>query len=277
MDLTIKKVLNSSVVLAIDTQGSEVIVLGKGIGYGKKSGAAIPREDVNQCFVPMNSPQVRQMEKLLKEMPPEIIDIAHQIVTYANDDLNGSLNDTFYFSLMDHIKFSIERLENNILFQNKLYWEVQNYYPKEFKIGTYAVDLINRELRVQLPKEEIASIAFHIINAEKSSDDVYDSMKVTKLLDELITIIRIQSRKRLEKESISYQRLITHIKFFAERLLTNKQLNGDDLIMQEHIFNTYTQATEIAIKIMQFLDRNYHLKVSSEELTYLIVHINRNL
>ncbi len=36
----IQKVLNSSVVLVQDDSGEESILLGKGIGYGRKSGRA---------------------------------------------------------------------------------------------------------------------------------------------------------------------------------------------------------------------------------------------
>ena len=41
MELTIRKVLNASVVLCVDNLENEFIVLGKGIGYGKKSGTKI--------------------------------------------------------------------------------------------------------------------------------------------------------------------------------------------------------------------------------------------
>ncbi|MDG2984007.1 PRD domain-containing protein, partial [Latilactobacillus curvatus] len=33
-------------------------------------------------------------------------------------------------------------------------------------------------------------------------------------------------KNQIQTGSISYQRLITHIKFFAERLLSNQQLTG---------------------------------------------------
>lgn len=49
--LWIKKVLNFSVVLVIDEYDQEFILLGKGIGYGKKIGVVIMDGDFNQVFV----------------------------------------------------------------------------------------------------------------------------------------------------------------------------------------------------------------------------------
>ncbi|MHC9537367.1 PRD domain-containing protein [Dellaglioa sp. BT-FLS60] len=277
MNLIIKKVLNSSVVLAQDTKGEEVIVLGKGIGYGTKAGSEISNESINQLFVPVTNPEIQQMENLLSSIPESIVDITQQIVKYATTQIATPLNKTLTFSLMDHINFSLERLEQGLSFKNKLYWEVKSYYPIEFKIGEKAVSLINKNFTVKLPKEEAASIAFHIINSEQDSLNSANSIEITKLINEIMTIISMGGQLELSQNSISYQRLLTHIKFFAQRILSNKQLDTDDTIMHNHLVSAYPAATKIAIKILTFLDAHYHLKVTSEELTYLIVHIQRNM
>lgn len=45
----IQKVLNSSVVLVQDDSGEESILLGKGIGYGRKAGEPIERHPQTAC------------------------------------------------------------------------------------------------------------------------------------------------------------------------------------------------------------------------------------
>ncbi|MDK1726557.1 PRD domain-containing protein [Dellaglioa algida] len=277
MNLIIKKVLNSSVVLAQDTKGEELIVLGKGIGYDKKAGTEISKESINQLFVPVTNPEVQQMESLLADIPENIVDITQQIVKDATTRLAAPLNKTLTFSLMDHINFSLERLEQGLSFKNKLYWEVKSYYPIEFEIGERAVRLINECFAIELLKEEAASIAFHIINAEQDTHNSTNSMEITKLINEIMTIISMGGKIELSQNSISYQRLLTHIKFFAQRILSGKQLDTDDAVIHNHLVSTYPEATKIAIKILTFLDVHYHLKVTSEELTYLIVHIQRNM
>lgn len=276
MDLTIKKVLNSSVVLATDAQDAELIILGKGIGYGKKPGMQVEDDIGNQWFVPVAAPQLKQVMALLEEMPSEVIEVTGQINQYAIQQLNQKLNEGLTFALMDHINFALQRLSNGMHIQNKLYWEVQNYYPEEFRIGEFSVRLINEKFNVTLPKEEIANIAFHIINAEKEGINDYDSMKVTALVDDVVSLIRYQVKNQIQTGLISYQRLITHIKFFAERLLSNQQLTGSDSFMNQHLRQKYPEATQIADLIVKFIDRKYQLTITEEELIYLIVHIERN-
>ncbi|MFR3430469.1 MAG: CAT RNA binding domain-containing protein [Holdemanella porci] len=50
MNYVIKKVLNSSVVLVSDHENNEFILLGKGIGYGKKVGESIDQSASNQIY-----------------------------------------------------------------------------------------------------------------------------------------------------------------------------------------------------------------------------------
>lgn len=275
--LKVKKVLNTSVVLVNDESHQDLIALGKGLGFGKKVGDEILQTQVERLFFPADSPQLNQYKAILEEASPVMIDLIQQVIVYAEKQLQTELNDNLSFLLLDHLKFAQERLEKEIKIQNKLYWEVQTYYPNEFKVGLYALKLLEENLALKFPKQEAANIAFHIINAQKNSNEEYDSMKVTKILTELMTIIRVQPEVRLDPQSISYQRLVTHLKYFVERLITKRQLVSDDMIMQEHVLNTYTKAATIALKLVEFIDVHYHEKVSGEELTYLIVHINRNI
>lgn len=276
MELTIRKVLNASVVLCVDNLENEFIVLGKGIGYGKKSGTKINYDDVNQIFVPVVSPEIRDIEKTLIDIPPKIVEITRRIVQKAQKEIKVNLNRSLTISLMDHINFCINRYREGIIFKNKLYWDVQSYYPLEFKVGKWAVALINKEECVELPREEAASIAFHIINSE-TSDEYKDSMTVTKLVNSLMSIINLSSKAKLDPESIGYQRMLTHIKFFAQRILRGKQLNDNDELMYNHIINMYPEATKIAIKILGFLEKQYRIKITNEELMYLVIHIHRNM
>ncbi|EJE99710.1 PRD domain-containing protein [Liquorilactobacillus mali] len=277
MSLIIKKVLNSSVVLAEDINHSESIILGKGIGYGAKQGQVIPQSDVYQFFVPIQSEQQSQIMALLDQISPEVVNVTTEIVQHANEKLKQTLTTRLSFTLMDHIDFVLQRLKNGMNIQNKLYWEVQTYYPEEFMVGQKAISLINERFNVELPKEEVANIAFHIINAEQDNDEDYDSLKITELVDDVVNLVRYQAKKDLPSGSISYQRLITHVKFFANRLFTDRQLDGSDDVMTMHLQNKYPIATRVANQICAFIQRKYGLQVSNEEFTFLVIHVERNI
>ena len=60
----IQKVLNSSVVLVQDDSGEESILLGKGIGYGRKAGEPIERQPSDRVFLPLSNPDAQPMLEL---------------------------------------------------------------------------------------------------------------------------------------------------------------------------------------------------------------------
>ena len=81
---TIKKVLNSSVVLAVDENGTELVVLGKGIGYGRKPGEIVAPDDANQVFVSLPDSDQRNLVELLTQIPGEIVEVTRSIVDLAS-------------------------------------------------------------------------------------------------------------------------------------------------------------------------------------------------
>lgn len=93
----IKKVLNSSVVLVEDEQKSDFIILGKGIGYGKKSGENIDVNDSTyQFYIPVVSDKSKQIMDLLDAISPEVLEVTHQVISLAKADLHTEFNDKFY-------------------------------------------------------------------------------------------------------------------------------------------------------------------------------------
>lgn len=272
MAYVIKKVLNSSVVLATDETNQEFILLGKGIGYGKKCGQKVMEEYITQVFTPQDKGQLKE---LLAGISPQVIDVATSIVELVKKQF-PDIQSNLLVSLIDHIDFALKRLENGLIFENKLYYDVQVYYPEEFNLGVKARKLINEYFNINLPPAEAASLAFHIADARNRSETSYDSMKISKITDEILHLFAIISGNKINRESLSYRRLLTHTKFFVERLITNAQLDGTDRIMYDHVLESYPKSTKMAIKILEYLDKQYHYKVTSEELMYLIIHIQRN-
>ncbi|WP_259317881.1 CAT RNA binding domain-containing protein [Holdemanella biformis] len=80
MNYVIKKVLNSSVVLVSDNENNEFILLGKGIGYGKKPGESIDQSASNQMFVPVENTKSKQFEELMDDIPIDILTITQEII-----------------------------------------------------------------------------------------------------------------------------------------------------------------------------------------------------
>ena len=73
--MRISKVLNSSVVLVQDDSGEESILLGKGIGYGRRPGQVIDRQPSDRVFIPLSNPDAQPMIELFSSIPPVYLEL----------------------------------------------------------------------------------------------------------------------------------------------------------------------------------------------------------
>ena len=63
---TILKVLNTSVVLVESSENKQkMIVLGKGIGFGKKAGESIADESVDEILIPLESNETNRIAEFI--------------------------------------------------------------------------------------------------------------------------------------------------------------------------------------------------------------------
>lgn len=271
----IKKVLNSSVVLVHDEKNKEFILLGKGIGYGKKAGEKIQPSSDNQVFVPAGDVNTIQYLNTLETMSLSILQVTKQIIVHAEQLMQTTFSNNLYFVLADHLQFAIERMKQNIVITNRVYWEIKTYYPEEFRAGLIGLSLIEEEMGIRLPDEEAANIAFHLANTRSDSDGDYDSIKYAKVIAEINNIVIFGINRTLDKQSIHYIRFVTHIKFFVERYFTGKLLSGEDDTLYQRMKMMNPKEFSIALHIKEFLENKYHILLPDEEISYLTVHIVR--
>ena len=173
--IKIKKVLNSSVVLVEDHEKFDFILLGKGIGYGRKIGENLKIDESHQLFIPLNDKKGKYIFDLVGTIPLEVLELSQSIVLEAKNKINIPFNDSICFVLADHIKFAIERFEKGLFISNSLMWEVQSLYPKEYEVALKSVKQINKKLNINLPEDEAVNIVFHLVNAQMGTNKRYDT------------------------------------------------------------------------------------------------------
>ena len=271
----IKKVLNSSVILVSDEQEKEYIILQKGIGYGRKSGQIVELSGESQIFVPLSSTDRNQFLELLKEIPVEYLELSQKIVIYAENQLHTKLNEHIYLALTDHLHFAVERFKEKVVITNRVFWELKTFYPKEYQIGLYALDIVREKLGINLPEEEAANVAFHIVNAQKDEDVQYDAMRAAKLIGKIVTLVTYLMKCQPDKESIHYSRFISHLQYFAERFFSDKMLDSPDDFLYEQIEKGYPKALNCAERVRTLVLKEYDKAITNEEVVYLAVHIQR--
>ncbi len=270
----IRKILNSNVVLVDDDEHNSFIIMGRGLGYGKKQGDIVQDSDQNQIFIPLSDSKQQAVLDLFNQLPQKVFELSEQIIRHAEKELERKLNVSVHLALADHIHFAIERCRQGLTITNRVLWEIKTFYRQEFAIGQYGVALLNEAYRLTLPEEEAANIAFHIANAESEAKEGLDSMQSARLIREIKDIVLYSLNRTVDEDSLHYARFIMHTRFFAERLLTGKQL-PDSGGLYELFHGEYTDCMPIVDKIEAYLRKKYQIIITREEKIFLAIHIKR--
>ena len=271
--MIINKILNNNVVITIDDNGEETIVMGRGIGYQKSKGEVIDETKVNKVFRISNREVSNKLQELLNNIPMEHMKLSSEIIEYAQLKLNKKLNESIYISLSDHTYSAIQRMKEGINVKNAILWETKRFYKEEFEIGMKALELIENRTGVKLPEDEAGFIAFHIVNAQLSEGNSLAS-DITKLMQEILNIVRYHLGVEFEEESVFYYRFIMHLKFFAQRLFSNNSHDGDtDKELLSIIKSKYSKEFECIVKIKNFIEKQYNYILTDDEMIYLTIHV----
>ena len=111
--MIIKKVLNNNVVLS-EKNNQEMVVMGKGIAFGKKAGDILEENKIDKTFYLQNFDTSERFKELLKDVPMKVVSLSYDIIEYAKNNLNIEFNDFIYITLTDHLNFAITRNKKSI-------------------------------------------------------------------------------------------------------------------------------------------------------------------
>lgn len=274
--MRIEKVLNNNVVISLDASGKDVIVMGSGIAFQKKRGDIIDQKKIERIFTQNDSDLASKIQSALKDIPIEYLEFTEQMIHYAQNELDTKFNDNLYLSLMDHIYFTIKRYHENMLIQNRLLFETKLMYPEEFRVGNEIVQKMNKMFNVDLPEDEAAFIALHFVNANLGTDNP-SSKTQDKIVQDMLTIIKNYFKLSINSDTLQYVRLVTHLKFFAQRITQKKMqaTSGGDVQLFSVVKERYSISYECVQRISQYLQIEYGYSISDEEKLYLTIHIER--
>lgn len=270
--MKIKKVLNNNAALASDENGNEIIYTGCGICFKKRAGDELDESKIEKTFVMEKANE--QFLKLVSDMPYEEIQVADEIIKYASANLGKRLCNNIYITLTDHLGFAIERAKSGTVLKNKLLWEIKNYYKVEYNLGCHSLEIIKEKLGVELPEDEAGFFALHIVNAELDGN-IHHTMETPEIMEDIISIVKYTYKSDLDENSFSYERFITHLKYFLQRAERNAYYEPQDSEVFEIIKDKFPEAYNCAMRIKSYMEAKYPEKLTDEEMLYLTVHISR--
>ena len=273
--MIIEKVLNNNVVVSIDPKTKkEIILLGSGIAFNRKIGQEVDESKIEKTFILDDKTLGNKFKKLINQIPDGVFQLSHEIISYASKELNVKFDKQIYISLSDHIAFAIKRYKKNMMIKNELLSEIRRVHKNEYKVALWALNFLNKKLKIELPEDEAGFIALHFINASLNQTTT-SSIESTKIVKDILNIIRYYFALEFNEDDLNYDRLLTHLKYFSKRIITNNQDNNSEDEFMNMVIKSYPEAYNCTLKIKEYIVNNYKYEVNSNEIVYLTLHIQR--
>jgi beta-glucoside operon transcriptional antiterminator len=247
--------------------------MGSGVGFKKSVGEIVDEALVEKTFILKQKDASEKFKLLLEDIPSQYVSLCYDIIEYAKNILGVELSDYIYVTLTDHISYALKLFEEGLNRPNPLIWEIKKFYTKEFEIGLKALEFIEDETGKKLLEDEAGNIALHLINAQVNNKGgkVEDIAKQTKMIQDILNIVKYTYNIPLDEKSLNYERFVTHLRFFFQRLSKNQEVEGEDDFLLQQVKAKYKKAYDCMLKIEAYLEK----ELSDEEKLYLTIHIQR--
>ena len=272
--MKITKVINNNVVSSIDEAGNEVILMGTGLGFKGKEGNVIDESKIQKIFHLEDAGVSQRFKELITDLPMELLNTCSNIIMYAKGILDTKLNENIYITLTDHINFALQRMEQDMMYPNPLSREVKTFYDLEYKIGEYALGIVEKDLGVRLPKDEAVSIALHVVSAEYDTK-VRDTVQITTFITNVIDKVKDYFHMELTETSLNYERFITHLKFLSRKVMSGGGMDEIEPELKKMISAMYPDEYQCSREIAEYIKEEYRREMSEGEIVYLTMHIER--
>ena len=147
--MKIEKVLNNNVVVALDENGAETVLMGRGLGFGRRTGDEAPPDKVEKRFTLHSDQLSDRFQQLMTSIPLPHFLMSERIINHAKIALGKELSDSIYVTLPDHISAAVNRYKEGIVLPNPLLWDIRQLYKDEFRVGLKANEIVKEETGVE--------------------------------------------------------------------------------------------------------------------------------
>ena len=273
----VRKALNHNTLIAISMENNqEYLVIGKGIGFGKKVSERFEIPENIECSVYSLQEQTERGKamELIKGIEPVYLEIAGKVLA-KSEEVFGKIDKNILFPMADHIAFAVQRIRANEQISNPLTDDIRALFHMEYKTAECVKDILWEMLQIEIDEHEIGYIALHIHSAIED-ENVALSMQIAMAVRECIRMIEEETGQTIDVMSLSYNRLMNHIRYMVARSIKGEKLklNMNDY-MSVKFPKSFWMATEVCKQLEKQLHRNSPL--DEVEIGYLAMHVERVL
>jgi len=281
----IRQILNNNLLLAEDSNHAEKLIWGRGIGFSNKKNQAYELQKGDKVYTMQssshNSKFMDQFNQLLEKVPYEYFKVTSKIIDIAKEYTGNEYDDFLLITLTDHIYFSVGRMKDGIYIGNPFLNDLRVLYEKEFGAAKAGLKYIKEISNLEIPDDEAGFIAIHLIESKINHNDDSGVIKTEILLQRIEEISDLVSSKiRLDKNSVSYNRFLIHLKYLLVRWSLGTENTDDELsdyeakLYREMIRKDRKLKKVLEIVVNYFQDEMNFTLDTSEKL-YLALHIKR--
>ncbi|MDZ5712822.1 PRD domain-containing protein [Jeotgalibacillus haloalkalitolerans] len=272
--MKIKKILNNSAVVIKDSDG-EKIVMGEGVGFQKRKNDLVSPAKIDKVFTMNQSNDHQKFEEAFKQFPEQHISLARDILSQAEKDLQIKINQYAYLSFTDHLSFAIERIQKGFIVENALLDQIKILYRKEYELGLWAKNYIKEKTNIDIPEDEVGNIALHLHTARMKINDMSSTLDKTATIQEITSIIENRFNINIVEDSLSYERLLSHLQLSLKHLFSDERAHQMDAQMSTLLKNHLSESYDCAQEVGRFIEEKYKKPYPEEEIIYIAMHIER--
>ncbi|MFZ4450415.1 glucose PTS transporter transcription antiterminator GlcT [Salibacterium aidingense] len=271
--MEVKKVLNNNVIIARHPEYEEVVLTGKGIGFGKKEGAPVQEEGAEKFFVLKNQQEQEQYKQLLIEVDESFIGCMNECMAMLENRFQVQLHEHIHVALTDHLYYAVHRIKQGMEIRNPFLQETELAYPAEFQAARDLLFHVEKCTGIAMPEGEVGFVALHIHTAltQRSIQEVNEH---TMLVSELVKRIEETLDISMDTKDLDHQRLLRHLHQTLERI-QNGDYGDEPESLKNVLKKEYPLCYNLSWKLIKMMQQALKLPVPESEGVYLTLHLQR--
>ena len=264
------RILNHNAVIVHEVSSNRVLLLlDKGIGFGRKLNEQMDAPYSGRVYELQKDTSKGPTRDVLSHLEPVYLEVSSEIITLAQKKFQN-IDRNILLPLADHIAFAITRIKSNLNITNPFANDIRLLYPEEYAIALQGKAIIQERCGYTINEDEVGYITLHIHSA--LGEQVDEGMLIAVIINESIQQVEAECGLTIDVHSLSYTRLLTHMKYLLARLREGEVLTLD---MEDYTRSSFPYSYQVAQHIIERIERTLHKQVPKVETGYLAMHIER--
>ncbi len=265
------KVLNNNGILVYHNEtGREMILLGNGVGFGKRPTQQIDRIPGAKVYSLVTRKKDQSVLKAVNGIQPGFIEAAGQIIEEA-EKVFQNMNRDILLPMADHIALAAKRAAGNRQIPNPFTPDIRVLFAREYAVALRGRDIIREMMGYEISDDEVGFITLHI-HAGLSDEQVSQTLDTTRIINEGVHMIEEAFGQKIAENSLAYTRLMSHLYYMVARTRNGESTKVD---FNDFIFSNYPETGKTAEEVCRFMGKALKKEVGREEIGFLAIHIQR--